>query len=94
MVEHPILLNKLEHYEAKSYLSYRTKFVSICGIDSEANQRSILVPLLLIIYINDIPQVSKIDKFILFAGDANIIISGNKIAEVSQKLSEICKTAS
>ena len=34
---------------------------------------------LLIIYINDIPQVSKIDKLLLYAGDANIIISGTKL---------------
>ena len=44
-------------------------------------QGSILVPLLFIIYINDIPEISSIAKFILNADDANIIVTANTIEE-------------
>ena len=37
-------------------------------------QGSILVPLLSIIYINDIPQVYKFAKCILYADDSNITL--------------------
>ena len=45
-------------------------------------QGSILGPLLFIIHIIDIPDVSQITKFILYADDANIITTGNYITEV------------
>ena len=106
MVEHSILLKKLEHYGIRgtalewitSYLKNRTQFVSIDGTDSKTRdmkygvpQGSILGPLLFIIYINDIPNISQIAKFILYADDANIIITGNSIAEVDSQLRELCK---
>ena len=66
-----------------SYLHNRMQFVSIDGTDSETRhmqygvpQGSILGSLFFIIYINDIPNVSQIAKFILYADDANIIITG------------------
>ena len=72
-----------------SYLQNRKQFVSIDGTDSKTlhmqfgvPQGSILGPLISIIYINDIPNVSQIAKFILYADDANIIITGNNITEV------------
>ena len=89
MVEHSILLKKLEHYGIRGkasqwitlYLHNRMQFVSIDGTDSKTRhmqygvpQGSILGPLLFIIYINDIPNVSQIAKFILYADDANIIM--------------------
>ena len=74
------------------------QFVSIDGIDSEtrhmqygAPQWSILEPLQFIIYINDIPNVSQIAKFILYADDANINITGNNITEVDAQLHDLCK---
>ena len=106
MVEHSILLKKLEHYGIRgkasqwitSYLHNRMQFVSIDGTDSKTRhmqygvpQGSILGPLLFIIYINDIPNVSQIAKFILYADDANIIITGNNITEVDAQLRDLCK---
>ena len=63
----------------KSYLSHRNQFVNIDGCSSElldvicgVPQGSILGPTLFILYINDICNVSKLVKFILFADDTNV----------------------
>ena len=105
-VEHSIFLKKLEHYGISgtalewitSYLKNRTQFVSIDGTDSKTwdmiynvPQGSILGPLLFIIYSNDIPNISQIAKFILYADDASIIITGYNIAKVDSQLRELCK---
>ena len=104
-VEHSILLKKFEHYGIRgkasqwinSYLHNRMQFVSIDGTDSKTRhmqygvpQGGILGPLLSIIYKNDIPNVSQIAKFILYADDANIIITWNNITEVDAQLYVIC----
>jgi hypothetical protein len=103
-VDHNILLHKLHHYgvrdEAhkwlKSYLSDRTQYVCIDNKFSDTQQLefgvpqgSILGPLLFIIYINDIPNISQIAKFVLYADDANIIITGNNIHEIKSKLQSL-----
>ena len=49
-------------------------------------QRSIFGLLLFVIYLNDIPQVFKFAKFILYADDANIIITRNNIAKIIVQL--------
>ena len=86
-VNHNILLMKLEHYGIResallwfaAYLNKRKQFVSINGENSELRELScsvpegsILEPLLFLIYINDLPNISnKLDIF-LFADDRNI----------------------
>ena len=97
MVDHVILLRKLQHYGIRgnahswltSYLSHRNQCVSVGGKNSTSNflkhgvpQGSILGPLLFIIYINDIPQIGQLAKFILYADDANIIITGDNMADI------------
>ena len=42
-------------------------------------QGSILSPLLFIIYINDITETASFAKFILYADDANIILTTDTI---------------
>ena len=76
-----------------SYVHNIMQFVSIDGTDSKTRhmqygvpQGSILGPLLFVIYINNIPNVSQIAKFILYADDTNIIITGGNITEVDAQL--------
>ena len=106
MVEHSILLKKLYHYGIrgtalnwlKSYLENRQQFVTINGKDSSKKeikygvpQGSILGPLLFVIYINDIPEIFKFAKFILYADDANIIVTGKDMTEISSQVEELCR---
>ena len=93
-VDHDILFSKLVHYGfrglildwLKSYLSNRTQFVDYNGHYSETQQiicgvpqGSILGPLLFLIYINDLANVSNVLEFILFADDSNIFYSHESI---------------
>ena len=86
-VNHSILLTKMEHYGVrgialewfKSYLNNRKQYVYINGETSQLNdiscdvpQGSVLGPLPFLIYINDLPNISKVLHFFLFADDTNI----------------------
>jgi hypothetical protein len=85
-VNHNILLDKLNYYGIrglsldwfKSYLSNRFQYVEFNG--------SILGPLLFLLYINDLNQVSNILEFILFADDTNILFSGKYCCSLSNIL--------
>ena len=96
-VNHQILLSKLEHYGIRgcalnwfrSYLSDRQQYVCInesnsrmmkitCGVP----QGSVLGPLPFLIYINDLPHVSKKLKFYLFADDTNIYCKSDNLSNL------------
>ena len=89
-INHKILLAKLSHYGIRgkalewftSYLSNRSQYVHVNGVDSQIKsidcgvpQGSLLGPLLFIIYINDFHRSSDNLSFILFADDSNLFYS-------------------
>ena len=88
-VDHQILLNKMYKYGIRgiafkwmeSYLSNRRQFeyaTVTCGVP----QGSIMGPLLFLLCVNDIANVSTSLLAILFADDTNVFLTGNNIDQM------------
>ena len=77
-----------------SYLSHRKQFISFNDVNSDflqircgVPQGSILGPLLFILYVNDIGNVTKNCSVILFADDTNIFYTGHDMYELQTLIS-------
>ena len=75
----------------KSNLSERSQFFQYKGSSSSlmrtscgAPQGSVLRPLLFLIYVDDLPNVSNKLKFYLFADDTNIYCDCDTLANLAQ----------
>ena len=78
-----------------SYLTNRSQFVSYDVIQSTTQtitcgvpQGSILGPLLFIIYVNDICNVSELLFTVLYADDTSIVIHGKDMASIITTLNQ------
>ena len=96
-VDHKILLKKLYAYGIRgiflkwfeSYLSGKTQYVVFDGVQSETHrvdcgvpQGSILGPLLFILNMNDICNVSKLMFTILYADDTCVLLRGTDLSKL------------
>ena len=103
------MLTKLEHYGIRgnilkwfeSYLSGRKQYVFYNGVSSDVApftcgvpQGSVLGPLLFLIYINDLPNISTKLSFFLFADDTNIFYESGNLKELEKTVNKELKLLS
>ena len=103
-VDHALLCTKMEFDGVRdvackwlnSYLDLRKQYVSIDGCKSNVRsiscgvpQGSIPGPKLFIMYVNDMCNISKLVKFILFADDTNILCTDPCIMRLKERVCDV-----
>lgn len=104
-VNHVLLLNKLQNYGFRgvayslmqSYLLTRSQCVEVNNRRSRTKplktgvpQGSILGPILFLFYINDITRIQTNCKFIIYADDCTLFVSGNNLETIVPVSSSLC----
>ena len=105
-ISHDILLRKLHFYgirgtslkwiedylsNRKQYVQYNNSKSAMGNITIGVPQGSILGPLLFLIYVNDLSNISKKLSCILFADDTNIFVTGKTLVEISRTINSELK---
>ena len=100
-VDHEILVQKLAHYGIqsselewfKSYLSNRSQFTRVNGVDSKVQnidigvpQGSCLGPLLFLLYVNDLPKIIDNAKVYMYADETSLSHQNHNISQLNRDL--------
>ena len=108
-LDHNKLVTKLGNYGIRgnalklisSYLSNRKQYVNVLDAESDelpvnfgVPQGSVLGPLLFIIYINDICNVTDKGQFVLFADDTNIFVAADSKDQVYEMANLVLQAVS
>ena len=80
----------------RSYLSHRKQYVNLNGHSSTLKilsigvpQGSMLRPLLFLVYINELPSLSNLSNFTLFADDTTVAKRDDNIENISSKCNTV-----
>ena len=108
-LDHNKIVSKLDNYGIRgnalklisSYLSNRKQFVNVLDVKSDVlpvefgvPQGSVLGPLLFILYINDICNITEKGKFVLFADDTNIFVAAESKEKAYSVANEVLQAVS
>ena len=100
-INHEILYRNLECYGIinrtlswfKSYFSGRKQYVvvdefksSTLSVNTGLAQGSVISPMIFLLFINDLPRVSELLKFVMFADDCNLFLSADSVHELQSNM--------
>ena len=104
VVDHQILIQKHAHYSIrsselvcfKSYPSNRSQFTRVNGVDSKSigigvSQVSCLVPLLFLLYINDLPKAINNANVYMYADNTSLSYQNHSIHQLNRALNQDLK---